>query len=101
MKHLPTKGIEASRLAPDQFPPPRSLSPFVRRWPTPARFLVVVVGLLGALLASCLEAPVHEPSFDGEEVPGALTPSSITWKGHTWQITSGGMAGVAPGSLNN
>jgi hypothetical protein len=27
--------------------------------------------------------------------------AAITWKGHTWNVTSGGMAGVAKGSPNN
>ena len=26
---------------------------------------------------------------------------TITWAGHTWKVTSGGMAGVAPGSPAN
>src|SRR6266699_978422 len=26
---------------------------------------------------------------------------TITWAGHTWKVTSGGMAGVAPGNPQN
>jgi hypothetical protein len=35
---------------------------------------------------------------------GALSvarAATITWKGHTWQVTSGGMAGVCQGDLQN
>ncbi len=31
----------------------------------------------------------------------SLPAQTITWKGHTWKVTNGGMAGVAPGSINN
>jgi len=30
-----------------------------------------------------------------------LVAQTITWKGHTWQVTNGGMAGVAQGSTSN
>src|SRR5215467_1835284 len=31
----------------------------------------------------------------------AARAATVTWKGHTWQITSGGMAGVCQGDPNN
>ena len=34
-------------------------------------------------------------------VPSDAQAASLTWKGHTWNVTSGGMAGVAAGSPNN
>src|SRR5881394_1839634 len=32
---------------------------------------------------------------------GAARAATIDWKGHTWQVTSGGMAGVCQGSPAN
>lgn len=32
---------------------------------------------------------------------GAAQAATITWKGHTWQVTSGGMAGVCQGDPKN
>jgi len=35
-------------------------------------------------------------------VAGLASPAqTISWKGHTWNVTNGGMAGVAPGSPSN
>src|SRR6478609_7301524 len=31
----------------------------------------------------------------------AARGATISWKGHTWQVTSGGMAGVCQGDPNN
>src|SRR6266851_2879948 len=64
--------------------------------------LALAASVACAFLASCGGADGSGLPFDqGEQVPAPLTASSISWKGHTWNITSGGMAGVAPGSLNN
>jgi MYXO-CTERM domain-containing protein len=52
---------------------------FPRCWPTIAVILVVI--LVGGLAR-----------------PAA---ADLTWKGHTWQVTSGGMAGVCQGDPNN
>ena len=46
-------------------------------------------GLLLAIVAVIAGAPLGV---------GAVT---LSWKGHTWQVTSGGMAGVCQGSPNN
>jgi hypothetical protein len=43
---------------------------------------------IGAVLAALAGAP-------------AARGSTLTWKGHTWQVTSGGMAGVCQGDPNN
>jgi len=32
---------------------------------------------------------------------GSAAAATINWKGHTWQVTSGGMAGVCQGSPSN
>jgi len=32
---------------------------------------------------------------------GAASAATLTWKGHTWQVTSGGMAGVCQGDPKN
>jgi hypothetical protein len=45
--------------------------------------------LAGALVASSL--------FIG----AAAHAAPFVWKGHTWNVTSGGMAGVAEGSPSN
>jgi len=34
-------------------------------------------------------------------VPSAAGAVTLSWKGHTWQVTSGGMAGVCQGDPNN
>jgi hypothetical protein len=34
-------------------------------------------------------------------VPSDAQAATLTWKGHTWNVTSGGMAGVATGSPSN
>src|SRR4051794_41880032 len=34
-------------------------------------------------------------------VPRAGVAATLSWKGHSWQVTSGGMAGVCQGSPNN
>jgi hypothetical protein len=34
-------------------------------------------------------------------LPAAAAAATINWKGHTWQVTSGGMAGVCQGSPAN
>src|SRR4051794_41482804 len=33
--------------------------------------------------------------------PRAGRAATLSWKGHSWQVTSGGMAGVCQGSPNN
>ena len=37
----------------------------------------------------------------GSWLPTWRRAATLTWKGHTWQVTSGGMAGVCQGSPNN
>jgi hypothetical protein len=39
--------------------------------------------------------------FAGALNAGAAAGATIDWKGHTWQVTSGGMAGVCEGSAAN
>ena len=46
-------------------------------------------GLLLATLAAIVGAPL------------GASAATLNWKGHTWQVTSGGMAGVCQGSPNN
>lgn len=48
-----------------------------------------------SLLGGC-SAPSPDDAGDNEQ---ALT--TFSWKGHTWKVTSGGMAGVAQGNTNN
>ena len=55
----------------------------------------LVISMVGAVLLALgsglgRAAPVS---------PAAIT--SIVWKGHTWKVTNGGMAGVSPGSGSN
>jgi hypothetical protein len=52
--------------------------------------MFAVRGSLAVGLALCV--------LGGASVAGAAT---IAWKGHTWQVTSGGMAGVCQGDPNN
>ena len=46
-------------------------------------------GLLLAIVAVIVGAPLGASAV------------TLNWKGHTWQVTSGGMAGVCQGSPNN
>jgi hypothetical protein len=39
--------------------------------------------------------------FAGALASGAATAATLNWKGHTWQVTSGGMAGVCQGNPAN
>src|SRR3954447_15770876 len=50
-------------------------------------------GLLLAIVAVILAVIVGAPLGVGA--------ATLSWKGHTWQVTSGGMAGVCQGSPNN
>jgi hypothetical protein len=54
-----------------------------------------------SLFCSCDDVPSSErPSSHTSHHVSALG-SSINWKGHSWSITSGGMAGVASGDPSN
>ncbi len=51
-------------------------------------------GCAGILLTGCSDPRA-------EEVGQVSQAASIAWKGHSWNVTAGGMAGVAQGSLAN
>lgn len=63
----------------------------------------VLGAVTGLLLSSC--GPGESPDKVEGVKPAAQTSaaaaSTISWKGYTWRVTNGGMAGVAPGSANN
>src|SRR5262245_19615310 len=56
---------------------------------------VFASALVASLLGGC-SAPSPDEAGDNEQ---SLT--TFSWKGHTWKVTSGGMAGVAQGNTNN
>lgn len=57
----------------------------------------------GLLLSSCgpgeLSDAKSSPESTGQSAAELAT--TISWKGYTWRVTNGGMAGVAPGSPSN
>lgn len=58
-----------------------------------------MVALSGLTLASCTQDAASEP--DQVDNSSAAATSSLTWKGLTWNLTNGGMAGIAAGNSNN
>jgi len=62
----------------------------------------LVLGVLSATaLVAGLPACSQHDGSDATAEQSAQGVSSFTWKGHTWNVTNGGMAGVAQGSPNN
>ena len=55
--------------------------------------------LLGALLAMSSVSIIH--AADNNKPVSPPDSPTITWKGHTWRVTNGGMAGVAKGNPAN
>jgi hypothetical protein len=62
---------------------------------------LLAAGFAGGLFGACSEADLSQTPGATEIVAEPVAASSVTWKGHTWTVTSGGMAGVAPGALTN
>lgn len=59
---------------------------------------IINASLLVALIAT---VPACNAQAPDSSKPAAPTNPTISWKGHTWKITNGGMAGVAKGNPAN
>ena len=60
---------------------------------------IIRVWLLGALIAA-VPACSAQASDSGKPTSAPASPT-LSWKGHTWKVTNGGMAGVAKGNPAN
>jgi hypothetical protein len=60
---------------------------------------IIRVWLLGALIA-VVPACSAQASDSGKPTSAPASPT-LSWKGHTWKVTNGGMAGVAKGNPAN